>query len=264
MEGKERLDILKQLIHIIHEEIDLDTQLLKLCEKDSRLGFHSEAEGYKYFPEKIRWRMQQLQNLLANDVPEMEKIILNDELLFPEYTGKKPGGPFAFSVPSGSSLWSGSGLIFPEGLSWQSFDSGPGKSTARWAASYDAEALYIIVMDSLAADHSSQLSSVSTMEVRIEPQRLFPTKHFVFRLQGEKPEKAVRLLEDSTTWHVIARIPLERIGLVSNSLHPLRMNVQVKNRYGETSSWRPNNPVTSRLILESENPADLGWLLFQE
>ena len=73
MEGRERLEILTQLTDIINEEIKLDQQLIVLCEKDSRLGFHSEAEGYKYFPEKIRWRMEQLKSVLANDVPEVKK-----------------------------------------------------------------------------------------------------------------------------------------------------------------------------------------------
>jgi len=68
MEGRERLDILNQLGQIIKEEIELDEQLLVLCVKDSRLGFHSEAEGYKYFPEKIKWRMEQLKAVLENDV----------------------------------------------------------------------------------------------------------------------------------------------------------------------------------------------------
>ena len=264
MEGRERLNILKQLGHIINEELDLDKQLIELCEKDSRLGFHSEAEGYKYFPEKLRWRMQQLKNLLANDMPEMEKLIHNDKLLFPEYTGKKPAGPVAYSVPSEGSLWSGSGLIYPKGLGWQQCEPGAGRVGVRWGTCYDAEALYIMVMDSLAANQSSQVSSVLSVEIRIEPQRLFPTKHFVFQPQAEKLAEDVRVVKKSGIWHVVARIPLERIGLESNSLHPVRINVLVQNRNGETSSWRPNNPVTERLILGTENPADLGWLLFQK
>ncbi len=73
MEGKERLDLLNNLVDIILEELELDEQLLILCKHDSRLGFHSEAEGYKYFPEKIEWRMDQLRSVLANDVPELRK-----------------------------------------------------------------------------------------------------------------------------------------------------------------------------------------------
>lgn len=49
MDGRERLNILTQLTDIIKEEITLDEQLLALCKNDSRLGFNSGAEGYKYF-----------------------------------------------------------------------------------------------------------------------------------------------------------------------------------------------------------------------
>ena len=182
MDGMERLKILEQLSDILNEEINLDKQLINLCEHDSRLGFHSEAEGYKYFPEKIRWRMKQLRNVLANEIPELKKLIRNNESLFPEYTGKKPVGQVAYSLPSNGSLWSGSGLDWPKGLSWQPCNLGEGNSAVQWAASYDAEALYIIVLDSAAVDHASSISLISNIEVKIEPQRLFPCKRFGFDL----------------------------------------------------------------------------------
>jgi hypothetical protein len=263
LDGMERLDILKQMSNIVREELELDEQLLVLCEKDSRLGFHSEAEGYKYFPEKIRWRMQQLNDLLANDVPEMEKLIRDDKLIFPEYTGKKPAGSAGYAIHSGGSLWANHGFDAPQGLKWQPCSYGRDKSKIRWAATYDASALYIIVSDSTASNPSSQTSSISNVQIRIEPQRLFPTKYFVFDLKAEKLAEDLRLMKESGIWRVITRIPLERIGLGTEILHPIRIDVQVQKSNGETSSWCPNNPTTERLILGSDNPADLGWLLFQ-
>ena len=106
------MTILNQLGKIIHEEIELDKQLLVLCEKDSRLGFHSEAEGYKYFPEKIKWRMEQLNNVLANDVPEVKKIILQrSTLCFLNIQGKKPEGPVADCIASDGSIWSDTSFV---------------------------------------------------------------------------------------------------------------------------------------------------------
>jgi hypothetical protein len=58
------------------------------------------------------------------------------------------------------------------------------------------------------------------------------------------------------------RIPFHNIGLNSVSLHPVRLDVIVQKRAGVSISWRPNNPTTSRLILGSDNSADLGWLVF--
>ena len=31
--------------------------MIPLCENDNRLGYHSEAEGFKFFPEKLNDRM---------------------------------------------------------------------------------------------------------------------------------------------------------------------------------------------------------------
>ena len=49
-------DIMVALRSIKSEnELKGDAELIELCRNGSRQGFHSEAEGYKYFPEKIRW-----------------------------------------------------------------------------------------------------------------------------------------------------------------------------------------------------------------
>ena len=40
-------------------------QILPLCERDSRLGFHSEAETYKFHPELLKWRQLSLDRTLA-------------------------------------------------------------------------------------------------------------------------------------------------------------------------------------------------------
>ncbi|OQA88240.1 MAG: hypothetical protein BWY31_00402 [Lentisphaerae bacterium ADurb.Bin242] len=54
---------------IIREEIDGSLHLAELCRKDSRLGYHSEAEVYKYFPAKLEWRADVLREVLEQDIP---------------------------------------------------------------------------------------------------------------------------------------------------------------------------------------------------
>ncbi len=63
-------EILKRLESIVNEEIKNSLRLAELCEADSRLGYHSEAEVYKYFPEKLRWRADVLKEILAEDFAE--------------------------------------------------------------------------------------------------------------------------------------------------------------------------------------------------
>ena len=57
---------------IVREEIENSLRLAELCERDPRLGYHSEAEVYKYFPAKLRWRADRLRKLLQEDFPAAE------------------------------------------------------------------------------------------------------------------------------------------------------------------------------------------------
>lgn len=276
MEGPERLEILKQLTDIILEEIELDQQLIVLCEKDSRLGFHSEAEGYKYFPAKIRWRIEQLKSVLANDVPEVKKAIQNDQFLFPEYTGKKPEGPVADCIGAEASIMSGTGLVLPRDLKWQPCDNGSDKTFVQWASAYDKDALYILVSENKPSDPVTKVSPIAGIEVKIEPDRLYPAIHFVFN-PGNTNKDPVHIkgyplvyragiteINKKGIWFAAVRIPLQTIGLNAVSQHPIRMDITVLKRAGGYGSWRPDNPTTERLILGSDNPADLGWLLFRK
>ena len=263
MEGRERLDILNQLADIIHDELKLDKQLLALCDNDSRLGFHSEAEGYKYFPEKIRWRMDQLRSVLVNDVPEVKKIIRNDQLLFPEYTGIQPEGAVAYCVASKDSEWSGSGAIPPVGLQWQKCTYGLERNEIKWASEWDKKALYIWMSDITTSDQNASLPAITNVQIKIEAQRLFPCRHFVYNLGNEKTDDDLVLVDNEPgVCYVGVRIPFEKIGITADNLHPVRIDVRVQKRDGEANSWRPNNPITYRNNLGTDNPADLGWLIF--
>ena len=85
-----RQALLQEMKRIVRAELKVSAELLPLAEADSRLGFHSEAEGYKYFPALIRWRIEQLQNLLRREFPLVERQARHDEPLFPDYTGEQP------------------------------------------------------------------------------------------------------------------------------------------------------------------------------
>lgn len=263
MEGIGRLALLKQLSDIVREELSMDERLLALCEKDSRLGFHSEAEGYLYFPEKIRWRMDQLRKVLANDVPELEQVIRQEKPLFPEYTGKQPAGPVAESVPSDDSWWANSGSDLPPNLRWQALLHGPDRAHLRWATSHDAEALYVVVADAASANLFSS-ASISSVIVKVEPRRLWPAKHFAFTAGINPPGLGIRVMKDSGAW--VLRIPHERTGISPKDLHPIRVDVRVQKKKGGVSAWRPDNPIPIRANLgtdnPADNPADLGWMVF--
>lgn len=87
---RQKTNLLKKMRRIVEDEIGHDKALRKLCRQDRRLGFHSEAEGYKYYPAKITWRVNQLKSLLRNEFPRVEKQIRDGALLFPDYIGQGP------------------------------------------------------------------------------------------------------------------------------------------------------------------------------
>jgi hypothetical protein len=263
-EGPERLQMLQQLTAIVREELEQSHRLLALCERDSRLGFHSEAEGYKYFPEKIRWRMQQLRNVLAHDVPAVEKLIRANQPLFPAYTGRNPAGPAARAIASADTVWTSARFTPPPGLHWQPCTQTPEKAHVRWGASYDATNLYVAV---------SGDASISNVLIKLEPRRLWPSKQLTF-IPGapptaERPDYVApqtvegRVFPESGGRSAVVRIPLARAGLDPARLHPVRLNLRVQHNDGSRSLWLPEHPLTPRLALGADNPADLGWLLFE-
>ena len=67
--------LLARMKAIVREEIENSLRLAELCEQDYRLGYHSEAEVYKYFPAKLKWRADQLKGLLADDFAEAETML---------------------------------------------------------------------------------------------------------------------------------------------------------------------------------------------
>lgn len=64
-----QLPHLAQMRQLVLDEIGVTRRLAVLCAQDSRLGYHSEAEGYLFYPEKLEARAQLLEKLLEDDFP---------------------------------------------------------------------------------------------------------------------------------------------------------------------------------------------------
>ncbi|MBQ3140456.1 MAG: hypothetical protein IJC25_00675, partial [Clostridia bacterium] len=69
--------VLAKMRRLVLDEIRQSTAMIALCQKDARLGYHSEAEGYKFFPEKLQHRINTLRTLLATEFAEVKKRIDN-------------------------------------------------------------------------------------------------------------------------------------------------------------------------------------------
>jgi hypothetical protein len=208
-----RQALLQALRAIVRAELAIDAELLPLAEADSRLGFHSEAEGYKYFPALIRWRMQQLRHLLATEFPAVAARARRHAALFPDYTGEQPTGAAcicprlpadlaADGHPSGPA-WDA--LAPSQCTSWlhQVFNQERWKKcgydpcdhlpvaaaarqerTTTWKAAYDRQALYLEVTCGAGADPGADAFHGNGLQLFIEPCRTQPRLIFHIGTDG--------------------------------------------------------------------------------
>ena len=85
--AKENLDEIKA---IVKEEKENCKKMIALCEKDNRLGYHSEAEGFKFHPEKLRAKLIQLDELEKTEIAFVEDRIEKGLPPIPYYEGEEP------------------------------------------------------------------------------------------------------------------------------------------------------------------------------
>ena len=86
--GVHGLSILSQMKKLLLLEIKNSSRMIELCEADSRLGFHPEAEGYKYFPEKLKWRIKLLNSVLEDDFSEVHERLASGQKAFIDKNSK--------------------------------------------------------------------------------------------------------------------------------------------------------------------------------
>jgi len=83
----ERLDAMQA---IVERGIGLSEAMKRLCEEDGRLGYHSEGEGYKFFAEKLDWRIERLKELLKTEFPRVRRRIADGRAPLAYYCGEEP------------------------------------------------------------------------------------------------------------------------------------------------------------------------------
>ncbi len=67
--------LLSEMRTLAEKEIENAKALALLSEADGRLGYHAEAAAYKFFPEKLKWRIGELEKMLETEFPAVEKRI---------------------------------------------------------------------------------------------------------------------------------------------------------------------------------------------
>lgn len=84
-------EALKELEDVVKEEISNSEELIKLCRSDNRLGFHSEAHGYKFSVDTLYERIDSLKELLSNEFPVVQERISERLAPIEFYLGESEG-----------------------------------------------------------------------------------------------------------------------------------------------------------------------------
>ncbi|MCK5844779.1 MAG: hypothetical protein KAG97_08740, partial [Victivallales bacterium] len=218
-------------------EIENSSRMIELCEFDSRLGFHSEAEGYKYDPEQLKSRISRLEKMMEDDFTKLSALIENDQPIFSEYTGEKPQGKCYYTKAQ------------IENAMWEKIGGGD----AVWSASKYDDNIIFTVKGTFAAE--------DVFVVDIEPCRLWPTQKFSLNGAGVKSQLNFKVRMDTNWMAEVAgegmsiTIPMEIFEGFHTPGSPLRVNVHLNS-----DAWVSINPLEPRLRFGTDNPADLGWL----
>jgi hypothetical protein len=267
---EKQLMTLKEMRTLAEAELKGNEELIGLCENDSRLGFHSEAEGYKYFPEMIRWRMKQLRELLDTEMPALQKQLEQGVDVFAEYAGRKTTGPTTHSrfctdieqrLKEPSVQWPGE-------LEWKTCEpSAAAKAagrTTRWACCHDREAFYLL-FDCSGKDAES--AKASSLVLTLEPRRMWQSFNMTVSAAGGKTvwppcEYESQTRPQANGWQGAIRVSFAALSIDPTNLHPLRINVRRVLSGADDETWIARHPWPYRLLLGSDNPADLGWVFF--
>ena len=230
-DGKNHLQEMQELVTL---EISNTARMKELCLADPRLGYHSEAEGYLFDPEKLECRIKSLRKLLSEEFPAFTP----DAPWIGKWTGAAPEGKVVCAAAPGIPV------------KFESLD----ESGIKFAWKYDNENLTLL------------LSGVSghNLTVEIEPCRLWPPVRadfyadgtfrfygWIFREEPQiEPEQEDKFVKLCFPWKIFDGYRREG--------SPMRFNIRT-----ERDSYAPGAPWPERLLQRDWNPASAVWLISQ-
>ena len=221
---------LAEMRAIVEDEIANTGKMELLCRQDCRLGYHPEAEGFLFFPEKLQARILLLEELLKEDFPEFS---LESECVR-AYTGEKVSGIHA---------------VFPR-RGTDTFRRVYQGKNLQWSGEYDDENIYVRICE----------GRKKTITLGLEPSRLWP--FFLVELYEDDTFKAGGPLfsdppEIEVTYEgmdALIRIPFSIFDGFRHEGYPMRMNIWCpdKSAYWIEPRMLPENRLQFGRVLSDE------------
>lgn len=263
LEKGDQLDILNEMRSIVKREIEISMALSELSQKDKRLGYHSEGEGFKYFPEKLTWRISLLEQLLKEEFVKVEERIKKGISPLEFYQGIEPESKrYVLCKGIIDKAPSESFVLEDGGIDNDTF----------WSASVGNEFLYIRI-------NCRSLEKDDRVEIWPEFRPMWPYPPFEVTADGEIGFRnhlsgyglfGKEVFHERQKWNVSLEkgpnglridisIKLGEIGF-ENGLRPFRLNLVRKNNIN-TSKWVFDRYFCQRLIFGELNHNEYGWII---
>lgn len=236
-------DILYEMRQIVLEEIRASEDMKVLCEKDTRLGYHSEAEGYKFFPEKLSDRIQKLHTLLETEFCEVEARIQNG-LLPLAYYGAEEDGIRKYQMEK------------HENARWEQIGA-----RSRFRAYFDEEALYLELSGSKVYWISAEFKLFSpTPRIELTKDGTVSVMAELHASLSAQQKDEIRSMWQCTSDGETLHVKLCRAAIGWEKDTPFRMKIAD----GEGTLWQEDPMPVRTLGKGYYSPGDFGWFIPKE
>lgn len=239
---------LMQMRELVEREIKNSEAMIPLCETDKRLGYHSEAEGFKFFPKKLRARIEQLRELLSTEFPEVEERIKQGKKPLEFYTGRKDGHP----VEGSYTMNSGELRSFGKNAHAFSVDYNDESITLTVKAKSKESCVVCFEFEPLVPSPSITLSRDGTIDFVSEVY----THHSMFGDKFDKERKKYLLSTVEDAFGITYTLKADRKACGWQENTPLRLRLSVGDDFVKETEIR-----LSFLAKWSEYPDMFFWLL---
>lgn len=270
---KIRLKQLEKLAAIVKLEITNSSRLALLAKADSRLGFHAEAEGYKYSADLLAWRIRHLHRLLKTEFMEVKETLQAGRAPYPSYIGRRILGKAYECRP----------ILRLRDIDWNTFDAAPCESLhsvencwqTTWKAAHDANRLYFAITCGIPTRQMNAPKSYRSnlnkdfLILAIEPQRLWPPIEFVVDNTGQFLTKnapqiplgglQIQISHENNAWTAFLSIAFT--ALMVAKPQRLRINIERTTPDLKHFAWVTGPAWQPRLMFGTRNSKNFGWLL---
>ena len=243
------IEILKQMKQIVNNEILLSEHMISLCKKHNCFGYHSEAEGFKFFPEKIENRVRALKNLLKTEFEIVENRIRKGQSALDYYQGKEEGVSEYIAGRNGL-----------EGALWTMF----GDDKVRFRLAEDGGEIKLELQSNVKTDFF----------VCFEFELMFPQPTYIFTSDGgvdlhrdAKTHQSVldeKIDEWVSKWKITSYSGKEKTHIVATAekknigFKGFPFKLMIRDFYGD--NWCADEKPVRVLGKSTISPGDFGWI----